>query len=131
MTGTQQNIMMPFTLRTIQSEAKYQADKKAGRTIPLHKEPILQRFTHWFLIDNRYPYDAAFTTHHMLLPYSRVSHRNELNEAELRELKEIFTYFVEPNYDVILDNTTKRRSVTDHYHIHLLTYKIVRASYEA
>lgn len=117
---------MKFTLRTPQNEAQYQADKANGRTIPLYKEPILQRFTHWFLIANRYPYDLAFTTHHMLLPYSRVSHRNELSMAELRELKEILTYFVEPNYDLVLDNTTKRRSVTDHYHLHLCSYKETR-----
>lgn len=114
--------MIPVTLRTQKSEEQYQRAKELGCLIPLHQEKRIHDFKYWFIVENRFPYDMVFNTHHLLLPMRKVCNRSELNQEEKTELETILDYYVEPKYDLFFENTQKRRSVMSHYHIHLASY---------
>lgn len=113
-----------MSLRTAEAEQAYQDAKVAKKTIPLELEPALKKWEHWRLIDNRFPYDSCFKTHHMLLPKrAGITDRWHLNDEEKHELEIILKEFVYPEYDLWFENCPKRRSVTVMYHLHLGTYK--------
>lgn len=115
---------LPMSLRKRESEIAYQEAKKAGDTVPLELEPSLRMWRHWRLIDNRFPYDSAFVTHHMLVPNrGGVANRWDLNAVEKAEFESILHGFVYPTYDLWFENTPHRRSVATLYHVHLGKYK--------
>src|SRR3990167_6620001 len=111
---------MRFTLRKPESEAKYEKAKQSATSLA-HIQPI-HSWEYWKLIPNEYPYDLAFKTHHLLLPIEPKVKHQDLSYEEWCELQHILEYFVEPNYDLFLINTLKRRTV-ENYHIHLCVYK--------
>lgn len=116
--------MLPMSARLAESEQAYQDAKISGGTMPLELEPSMKQWEHWRLIENRFPYDMIFKTHHMLLPKrANVGHRWELNDAEKQELELILKDFVYPGYHLWFENCPVRRSVLTLYHLHLGIYK--------
>lgn len=114
---------LPVSLRTAQSEWDYQNAKTRGETIPLELEPAIKKFEHWRVIENRFPYNVAYKTHHMLLPKrAGVSERKQLNETERAEFEKILEEFIDPEYHKWFVNCPGRRSVAGFYHIHLVKY---------
>jgi hypothetical protein len=114
---------LPVTLRTYKDEIKYTAAKLNGELIPLHKEPRLREWKHWAIIDNAFPYSAVFKTHHLLLP-KRVTTEDGLTAAERKELPLILKELNnEGAYDCMMSNFTKKQSILQHYHMHLLSFK--------
>ena len=123
--------MIPTSGRREASELAYQAAKEAKTTVPLELEPSLEVFKHWRLIENRFPYDIVFRTHHMLLPKrAGVSHRWDLNKEEKDELEQLIKEFIYPVYDLWFENYPKRRSVMGMYHLHLASYHNSREEME-
>ena len=59
---------LPVSLRSYRDELHYHHAKKMGLTKPLQMEKMLKEWQYWALIDNKFPYSAAFKTHHMLIP---------------------------------------------------------------
>lgn len=116
---------LPVSLRTNVGEIFYQQSKKTGQIKPLEKEPRLREWKHWALIENAFPYDAAFKTHHMLIP-KRVVTKDRLNSNEKAELDRILDELSE-HYDCHLVNFTSKQSLRHHHHIHLMVYKDERA----
>ncbi len=115
--------ILPMSLRTFDGEIEYQEAKKNGGTIPLELEQSIQKFKHWRLIDNRFPYAVGFKVHHMLVPCrAGVADRWDLNADEKAEFEQLLKEFVYPNYDLWFENCPKRRSVLGFYHLHLATY---------
>lgn len=116
---------IPMSLRTTTGEMYYAFSKKMGNLKNLSDEPALEVWEHWRLIDNSYPYDIAFKTHHLLIP-KRVTPKHSLNVAEKLELEDILDSLSE-RYDCYLENFASKQSIKNHYHLHLLTYKDNRA----
>lgn len=112
----------PSSGRTSASEWAYQEAKKNGGTIPLAEEPALISYKFWKLIANRFPYDAIFSTHDMLLPVRKFSTRDEMTREEERELDNVIKG-LSSHYHLLFENFSSRRSVSDHFHIHLAVYK--------
>lgn len=108
--------------RTESSQRRYEAHKLSGDTHLLAEIEPIKDFTHWRIIPNEFPYDMIWFVHHMLLPKRKVGDRSELAQAEAAELQQILDGYVEHNYDAIIDNTRRVRSVTSHYHLHLGVY---------
>jgi diadenosine tetraphosphate (Ap4A) HIT family hydrolase len=88
---------------------------------PFLEEPRLQEWEHWAIIPNAFPYSAAFSVHHMLIP-KRVASWKQLKSIELQELQSILDQ-IETMYDSIMVNFPSKQSVVTHYHMHLLTFK--------
>ncbi len=116
--------LLPGSLRKAESEALYQQAKKDGTLIPLSEEAVIEEWLFWKLIDNRFPYDAVFQVHRMLIPKRVVAEWGDLSTLEKAQFEEIKQQYRDSNeYDLIFENFGKRRSVTAHWHEHLAIYK--------
>lgn len=120
---------LPMSLRTADSEAVYQQAKIDESLIPLYAEPVLHSFDNWYIIANRFPYDSAYKTSHMLLPKSRAAEWHQLTPAEKNELREIIATYCQDHYHQVVENMTVRRSVLAIYHLHLLTFVDTRREF--
>lgn len=108
-------MQIPTSLRKTATEKQYQLDKQSGNTIPLLEEPaILERYG-WRLIANRYPYDAVFEKHDMLIPIDGVGEFDGDFYNLLNELS--------PEYDFWFVNFRHRQSIKDLVHVHLVKHK--------
>lgn len=112
---------LPMSLRTADSEAVYQQAKIDESLIPLYAEPVLHSFDNWYIIANRFPYNSAYKTSHMLIPNSRAAEKNEL--------REIIATYCQQHYHQVVENMTVRRSVLTIYHLHLLTFVDTRREF--
>jgi len=109
------------TLRTHKSEQAYQEELLKRSDRDLSDDPSIREWEHWRIIENLFPYDAAFKVHHLLLPKRRVS-EIELNEEEKKELEVILQELTDV-YSFWMVNFKAKQSIKNHFHIHLLTYK--------
>ncbi len=117
---------LPVSLRTHKDEANYLRAKKAGiAKKALHKEAPLRVWKSWMLIENEFPYNAVFDTHHMLIPKRKSVLKSMLTQQERDELEDILDELSEI-YDCYMVNYPKKQSIKTHYHIHLLIYKTDR-----
>jgi diadenosine tetraphosphate (Ap4A) HIT family hydrolase len=114
----------PVSLRSEKDEEDYIKKKKNGRTKALIDEPRIKEWHYWALINNAYPYNLAYKTHHMLIP-KREASQEELSEQEKAEL-ELILNELSGDYDCRLINFRRKQSVLHHFHIHLLVYKDCR-----
>jgi hypothetical protein len=114
-------LSLPVSLRTARDELTYLLAKKTGESKPLINEPRLKEWEHWALIPNKFPYSAAFKTHHLLIPKRQIT-EVKLNMTERFELREILNELSEI-YDCHMTNFSKKQSILNHYHIHMLVYK--------
>lgn len=112
---------VPVSLRTIRDEMYYAKAKTSGKSKPLIEEDRLMEWKYWALIENEFPYSAAFKTHHMLIPKRVVDDKN-LSIDERIEMDAVLNGLSE-DYDCVLINFRKKQSIRDHFHMHLLCYK--------
>lgn len=113
---------LPVSLRTHRDEAYYSKAKKKGLTSkPLSDECPIKQWKNWLLIDNEFPYSAAFSVHHMLIP-KRKTTQKQLAIDEKQEFDNILDELSD-QYDCLLINFQKKQSIKNHFHVHLLTYK--------
>lgn len=116
------------TLRKEVSELLYQQAKEQGKSTPLELTKSIRQWEHWRLIDNDYPYDICFATHHMMVPKrAGVAERFDLNDDEKKEFDQILKDFVYENYDLWFENCPRKRTMSHIYHVHLATYYPSRA----
>lgn len=115
---------LPVSLRTDFCEDVYKRSKVSGRSRPLISEPRIKEWQYWALITNIFPYDAAFSVNHMLIP-KRVVSEDALTTQERQELQAVLQE-LSSRYDCQMTNFISKQSVKDHYHIHMLTFKSSR-----
>ena len=116
--------------RTAETEKKYQEFKKQkvaeiGRSDHLHlpDETVVREFTHWLIIENRFPYDAMASVNHLLVPKRTFSDYYKADEAEREEYHKIIQELAaEDYYHALVENFPKSRSVTRHNHVHLVRW---------
>jgi diadenosine tetraphosphate (Ap4A) HIT family hydrolase len=116
-------MILPASLRTRQGEQLYQDAKLDGTLKPLAEEPSIHETKYWRVIHNRFPYDEVFDLHDMLVPKRVFSLRSDMTLAEYIDLQNLIENYVEPTYQMIIDNTQHRRSILGHYHVHIATQK--------
>jgi len=108
------------TLRTKKTQkiyVDYVTNKYDHHCIFCAKDDLIKEYEHWILVENKYPYDAIFSTHNMLAPKAHVTERTKLYKDEIEELDELLQ---ELDYDMCILNKKKRRSIPQHYHLHLV-----------
>lgn len=118
---------LPPSLRTAQSEQEYAEAKVFNNLKPLKDEKPIKEWVYWRLVANRFPYDICFKTHDLLIPIRQVPLREELTKAELDELESIIRTFAETKYDMVFENTMRKRSIPAHFHMHLAAFYDTRA----
>lgn len=85
------------------------------------REPV-RTYTHWKLIENKFPYDLMAGTHHMLVPL-RHAPEIELTKEEQTEFLDIkYSDDIQHTYDNFIESTHRTRSI-HHFHLHLVVLK--------
>lgn len=120
---------LPMSLRRRKGEERYQMAKLTNATVPLQHERSIREFKFWKLIDNRFPYDSAFSTSHMLIPKRMVPTYRKLWPWERWELRRILDHKL-THYNQIVENMTNTRSVLGLYHLHLLIFHKSRKDFK-
>lgn len=113
---------LPVSLRKHKDEMAYHKAKQTGQARkPLKDEKAIREWKKWKIINNEFPYTAAFDTHHMLIPKRQVRLEG-LSDAEREELSFILSDLNE-HYDCMMLNFQKKQTIGNHFHLHLLNYK--------
>lgn len=113
---------LPMSLRLPQTEKQYQEDKAANKTIRLIDEPAIFKGgrKYFKIIENRYPYDLVFETHHMIVCKREGAKPSNFTVEEKRELEAIMFAYAH-QYSCVIENFAAR-SVVDIWHVHLGKY---------
>ncbi len=102
---------------------KVQKEQPEGDGCRLCNDPeTYQEFKYWRLVPNRFPYDRYFSKSDMLVTKRHVD-ESELSQEERGELIELKSQVLIDDYDVILENLPKQKSIPHHHHIHLAKIK--------
>jgi hypothetical protein len=79
-------------------------------------------FTYWSIVKNDFPYDLIAERHDLLVSKRCFGEESGMSEQERDELVRIKNDILpgRDEYDIILENFPKGRSVPTHYHLHLI-----------
>lgn len=111
-------------LRSDEMMMRYEEHRRTGaleHSCPLCDADAIQKFAHWKIIPNRFPYDLIAETHHMIVPLRHTAEL-ELTEEEVEEFRKI-KYEELQEYDILIEATKHTKSIPAHYHLHLITLK--------
>lgn len=100
-------------------ECKKSEEFKSGCV--LCKKVPIQEFQYWRIVLNDFPYDRIAKVHNMILPIRHIA-GDGLNTEEIAELFEIKKKYLQ-EYDYIIETSKQRRSIPDHFHLHLIMSK--------
>lgn len=111
--------IMP-SLRRPETEAAYEQYRKNKKPDDCYlcRAASLKEFIHWRLLPNEFPYDRIVKTHH-LISLRRHADENALTVPEYNELYDI-KHALRNDYDILFENTLKRKSIRAHFHIHAI-----------
>jgi hypothetical protein len=111
---------MNKTLRKPESEAKYQEylkNKPDGCPFCVEVSDV----NLWRIQPAKFPYDAVYSKHDLLVPTRHVSRREELTLQEEDWLQRLLSiYDSTDEYDSIMYNFRHKQTVPQHLHFHLL-----------
>lgn len=113
------------TLRTLKTQNSYDEHKRNGHLknqCPLCTSETITEFTHWRLIDNKFPYDKISSTHHMIVPVRHII-ETELTQEELAELMLLKNSILNEQYMLIFEALPRSKSIPNHFHLHLIVLK--------
>ena len=111
--------------RTYEKYLKYIEKRTAGlieNTCRLCELEPIKDFKYWKIITNEYPWDMIAKTHHKITPKRHVIY-GKLNKKEREEFDKIKESFIEKDYELIVEASTRKKSIPDHFHIHLMNLK--------
>jgi len=115
------------TIRYLKEQQRVRDFTNVHHFDPSH-DTVVRSFTHWYIIENNFPYDRVADVHHMLVPYRVFGALGAATAEELEEYEKILdTLEHEQFYDSLQLNFTKDRSVCAHYHVHLIVWKRPRS----
>lgn len=82
---------------------------------------FVNKWKHWILVENEFPYDKIAEYHCLLVPFRRFAEDEEMHEDERLELSQIKNIFSETkDFDVILESLRHDRTVPETYHLHCM-----------
>ena len=111
------------TLRTKKTQERYidfLENEYDGKCIFCNRNSLIKEFDFFVLLENTFPYDKCFVNHRLLAPKRHIIHRSQMYRAEQAELELILQKL---DYDQIIINKMHKRSVSYHWHLHLVDIK--------
>jgi diadenosine tetraphosphate (Ap4A) HIT family hydrolase len=105
--------------KTQESYDKLLALRKEEDGCPICKEPSEKDFKYWRIVKNPFPYDLIAKDHVMIMPKRHVM-EDDLTEEEKEEYRYLEKNYIYQNYNFIMECSEKKRSIKDHYHLHLI-----------
>lgn len=115
---------MSDRFRSPETAAAYRDFRDSGAMdteCPLCNGVAVEQFTHWRVMENRFPYDRIAEKHMILLPERHVTEM-QLTPEEREELIVIKAGYAQ-QYDYILEVATRSKSIPHHFHLHLIIRK--------
>lgn len=112
-------------LRTKEAEEQYKKLIASGYLnggCKLCEAPALREFSHWKIVENKFPYDRIARVHDMVLPKRHVE-EDELSQEEKDEYRTIKEDYIEQTYEYLIEATSKQKSIPEHFHLHLIIPK--------
>jgi diadenosine tetraphosphate (Ap4A) HIT family hydrolase len=113
-------------LRTEEVAKNYEAAQKnrlPGNGCRLcNDSETLAEYEYWRVMPNAFPYDRYFTKSDMLV-LKRHTDELGLTDAEYKELLQLKSTVLMHEYDHLLDNLPKQKSIPHHCHFHLISFK--------
>jgi diadenosine tetraphosphate (Ap4A) HIT family hydrolase len=123
---------MPISLRTKQTEQKYQDYLKTEEAQGCcfcrelkkfdadQESAVILRWQYWAVMRNNFPYDGVYETHDLLFPVRHVDF-GDLTVKEVTEYNQIINS-LRKTYHQSLENFGERQSQKGHYHIHFCKF---------
>ena len=111
---------MNLKLRLPDKDREYQTHKALNPREAMladWKDRIVEEFTHFAIIENKFPWDRITRTHHLLIPKRKFARAEDMTEAEEAEWKTIRKK-IGATYDMFIENLTG--TLGDIYHPHLI-----------
>ncbi|MEK7081170.1 MAG: hypothetical protein AAB902_02170 [Patescibacteria group bacterium] len=87
-----------------------------------NKTKLIKEFKHWKIVNNEFPWDRIAKINHMIIPKRHIIYE-ELNKTEKKEFESIKSAYIEKEYELIAEVTERKKSIPDHFHIHLIILK--------
>ena len=112
-----------MTLRTEKTQTKYDRQRNDRRKCGCYlcrAEPI-RNYGYWKIITNEYPYDKIAAKHH-IVTLQRHAPEQEMTEQERKEFEKVRQH-LHRRYDMIFENTVRKKSIPGHHHVHAITLK--------
>ena len=109
-------------LRTNAMHHRYENAKRDPNFI--QNAPSVMVFDYWRVIPNQFYYDnLPLTVHHMLVPKRKFAHIDNMDIHEKREFEWLEREVLGEYYDFWGKNFTRRQSIPDWLHFHLVIWK--------
>lgn len=103
---------------------RYREHRAKIKDADLTKLPQVERWGHWILVKNEYPYDRIAQKHCLLVPLRSFAEDEEMNGAERKELFMIKKWFARnKSFDILCESLPHDRSVPGVYHLHCMGLK--------
>ena len=98
-------------------------DTQGNRFLDWQQERVIYEYDHWVVIPNRFPYDAIFTVHDLLVPKRHFAYVRDATDEERHEYYQIKKQLDQDDtYESIIENFSRSRSVDTHFHAHLVCW---------
>lgn len=110
------------TRKMAQIYKKVLEGRPLGGPCALCKAPALKSFRYWKIIQNEFPWDRIAKVNHLIVPKRHLQEEG-LHEKERRELLLIKSTFIGEIYEFIGEATIKKKSIPNHFHLHLIIIK--------
>lgn len=111
--------------KTSEKYKKYKANVLPQNQCGLCKkeqEKLLKEFKYWRILDNLFPWDRIAKVNHLLVPKKHIVEKH-LTESARKELEFIKSTYVNDNYELMAEATHKKKSIPEHFHMHLIVIK--------
>lgn len=115
---------LKFKLRDPETDLRYQTHKALGESDEMladWQNRIVEEFTYWVIIENKFPWTRITKLHHLLIPKRRFARVEDMTTDEKAEWETI-RKIVRDKYDMFIENMLGA-TVSDLYHPHLILLK--------
>ena len=114
------------SFRSQEGHEKYEEYKRQLPPNPpcpyCERTDVVHTFRLWKILVALYPYDLIASTHDLLMPIRHIT-EDRLTDEEREELIEIKHTYLKEHYQYILEPTVTRKTIPDHFHLHLINGK--------
>jgi len=115
-----------ISFRTKKTQAKYDKylkEKFDFRCICCLQDMKIAEYKHWVLLKNKFPYDAVYKNHNMLVVKRHIKTLSEQTPEEQAEFNKIVDEKKdEAKHQLLMLNAEVRRTIPEHLHFHLVDY---------
>ena len=110
-------------LRTRKTYLRYKKNRENGlynKGCRLCQIKPIKKFKYWNILPNEYPWDFIAKKHDMAVPIRHTTYY-ALDKKEKLEYEMKVKTYAEKNYEMLIEASTKNKSIPGHYHVHLVS----------